>query len=148
MKFSDRIGVTQPQLALYVDSMPDHLRTTIWNYLYDVCQVSDASNWGRLVRFTARDFRKFPLDSIPSKPWELRDWLKQYFYDLSWSDAYNYLEFFVANFYDVTHANLGPYNDLSGRSRASRNVQVAINKLLEREHSGFRFVSGLLVPIG
>ena len=147
MKFSDRIGVTQPQLTLYIDSMPDHLRTTLWNYFYDACQVSDASNWGRLVRITARDFRKFPLDAIPSKPWDLRDWLKEYFENLSWSDAYNFLEFFVANFYDVTHANIGQYRDINGRSRALREVQDSINKLLEREHSGYRFVSGLLVQI-
>lgn len=147
MKFSDRMGITQPQLVLYIDSMPDQLRTTLWNYFYEVCQVGDASNWGRLVRCTAKDFRKFPLDAIPSRPWDLCEWLKNYFHELTWADAYNFLEFFVANFYEVTNANHSHYNDPIGRSRASQAVQNSINKLLEREHSGYRFVSGLLVPI-
>lgn len=147
MKFSDRIGITQPQLALHIDSMPEQLRTTLWNYFYDFCQVNDASNWGRLVRATARDFRKFPLDSIPSRPWDLAEWLKEYFHALSWSDAYNYLEFFVVNSYDVTQTSRRTFNDTNERIRTIRAVQVSINKLLERECSGYRFVSGLLVPI-
>lgn len=147
MKFSDRIGITQPQLALHIDSMPDQLRTTLWNYFFEICQVNDASNWGRLVRLTARDFRKYPLDRIPHQPWDLRDWLKDYFYELTWAEAYNFLEFFVKNFYEVTHPNLSSYVDVHGRSRASKEVQASINNLLEREHSGFRFVSGFLAPI-
>lgn len=147
MKFSDRMGITKPSLSLYVDSMPAELRTSLWNFIYEICQVSDGSLWGKLIKVTARDFRKFDLHDLPSRPWEVVSWMKDYYYSLAWHEVYNYLEFFASKYYELTHGNLGAFTDTRGRERALIGIQNSFNAILEREFSGYRFVSGVLVPI-
>jgi hypothetical protein len=147
MKFSDRMGVTKPALELYVDSMPSELKTSLWNFIYETCQVSDGSLWGKLIKLTARDFRKFDLHDLPTRHFEVINWMKDYFYSLTWYEVYNYIEFFAANYYGLTHGNLGAFTDARGRERALISIQNPVNFLLEREFSGYRFIAGVLIPI-
>jgi hypothetical protein len=147
MRFSDRFGITKPALELNLKSMPQELKTSLWNFIYETCQVPNATLWEKLIKVTARDFRKFDLHAVPSRNWEMINWMKDYYFSLQWYEVYNYLEFFSSNYYALTHGNLGSYTDLRGRERALASIQEALNKILEREFSGYRFISGILVPI-
>jgi hypothetical protein len=141
------MGITAPPLGLYIDSIPSALKTSLWNFIYETCQSSDGSRWGKFIKITARDFRKFDLHGLPVQNWAIINWIKEYYDDLSWHEIYNYIEFFAANYYELTHGNLGSYTDTRGRHNAISFIQNSFNTILEREFSGYRFVSGVLVPI-
>jgi hypothetical protein len=147
MKFSDRIGVTKPSLSLYVDSMPAELKTSLWNFIYEACQASGGYHWGKLIKRTARDFRKFDLHELPTRQWEVEIWMKDYYFSLSWFDVYNFMEFYASIYYDLTHDNPGRFPDIRGREKELTQIQNSLNIILEREFSGYRFIAGHLVPI-
>ena len=80
MRFSDRIGVTQPVLSLHLDSMSTELRVSLWNLFVDLYDGRDEGYWRKIAAHVAKYFRKFPVDDLPYQRWDLRDWLKEYFF--------------------------------------------------------------------
>jgi hypothetical protein len=146
MQFSDRIGVTSPTLGLHIDDMPQGLRVSLWNLFLELYNARDLKYWGMVAAHVARYFRKFPVDDLPYRPGDLRDWMKEYFFGLVWYEAYNLLEFMVRT-HDIAtrERNHSGYHD-SHSVRAER-VELAVNSILERENSGYRFIAHVLSPI-
>lgn len=147
MRFSDRIGVTQPILSLRLDSMSTELRVSLWNLFVDLYDGRDGGYWRKIAAHVAKYFRKFPVDDLPYRPWDLRDWLKEYFFGLSWYDAYNFVEFIVNNHGVATEERSGRGYDVSRHPVSGEKFEAAVNRILEREHSGYRFIAHVLSPI-
>lgn len=147
MRFSDRIGVTQPALGLHLDSMTTELRVSLWNLFVDLYDGRDEAYWSKIAAYVAKYFRKYPVDDLPYRAWELRDWLKEYFFSLSWYDAFNFLEFIVKNHGVATEKRSNGGYDVYRHPMSVDKLEVAVNRILERENSAYRFIAHVLSPI-
>nr|WP_298716391.1 hypothetical protein [uncultured Steroidobacter sp.] len=145
MRFSDRIGVTQPPLGLHIDDMPQALRVSLWNLFLDLYEHRDGKYWSKIAAHVAKYFRKFPADDLPVRDWDLREWVKEYFLGLPWYEAYNFLEFIVKNHSIATREQYG--GEYYSHSVRGDKLESAVNAILERESAGYRFVSHVLSPI-
>lgn len=135
-RFSQRVGATPPLTSIQVDSMTAELRNSLWNLLHDLYQ-NDNKNWLRVAAHVAKFFRKVPVDELSKYDFQCRDWMKDYFYGLPWHGAYDLIEFLVHN-----HRNMASMH----RVDTQRFID-AVNNILERELSGYRFIEGVLAPI-
>ncbi|MHB1037080.1 MAG: AbiJ-NTD4 domain-containing protein [Pirellulales bacterium] len=149
MRFSDRIGATQPVLNLQLDSMSPELRISLWNLLFKLYGHRSGNYWKEISSLVAVEFRKFPEDNLPHNPDGLGNWLKDYFFGLSWYDVYNFLEFIVNNHARVKreHRTIAGVCGVSPHPLPARTVENDINDILETEHSGYRFIAHVLSPI-
>ena len=150
-RFSERIGATTPIQALQVDSMSEALRNSLWNFLLGLYHRRALTHnlsvfyWARVAHYIARDFRKVPADELPDHDLQSRQWIKEYFFELSWSVAYDLIEFVADN-----HRRMvGGIGDSLNPSHPVSQSQLwsDVNAILERELSGFRFIQGVLTPI-
>ena len=74
MMFSDRIGVTKTSLELYVDSIPDSLKNSIWNFILELYPLTAQDDEKRkLCLYLAKHFRKSRVDEVPSRSWDVSD---------------------------------------------------------------------------
>lgn len=149
-RFSERIGVNKKSKIIQIDGMSNELRHSIWNLLlnlYDRSDQRDENYWVRVANHIAEFFRKVPKDNLPHRPYECREWVKDYFYSLNWLGVYDLTEFIVHNHSVMGKtylSGLGIYHD---HPVAQSELISELNDLLERELSGYRFVSGFLTPI-
>jgi hypothetical protein len=147
-RFSERVGAVTPGKALQIDSISDELQNSLWNLfleLYDDGQ--ERRYWRRVAAHIARYFRKVPADELPLHDHELRRWVKDYFFGLPWHGVYDLTEFFVHNHREMTKIPYGYDGDVRYHRVDQERMTNAVNRILERELSGFRFVQGILVPI-
>jgi len=149
-RFSERIGVSKNSKTIQIDGMSDELRHSIWNLLFNLYDSPDdrgENYWVRVANHIAEFFRKVPKDNLPHGPYECREWVKDYFYSLNWLGAYDLTGFLVHSHSTMTKtyfSTIGTYHD---HHVSQSNLFSALNHLLERELSGYRFVSGFLTPI-
>ena len=131
--------------AIQVDSMTAELRNSFWNLLHDLYE--DENNyWLRVSAHVAQFFRKVPVDELSRYDFECRDWIKKYFYSLSWHGAYDLIEFLVHNHRNMTSTRHSNGHESTHRIDTKRFIE-AVNNILERELSGYRFIEGVLAPI-
>jgi hypothetical protein len=126
--------------------MSSELRNSLWNLFFELYEDHDHDYWIRVAKHVARFFRKVPLDELPHREYDARDWLKGYFFGLSWHATYDMTEFLVHNHRQMTTTAYGGFRESSHRVDEQRFLE-AVNRILERELSGFRFVQGVLTPI-
>ncbi len=134
-KFSERIGAVAPSTVIQLDGMNEELKNSLWNIIYitynDQHRNPYACSWKDIARDTAFAFRKVPVDSIPYDEYDCQEWIKGYYYSLEWYHVYDLVEFIVAHAYRVK----------------KRNIEELCNSILEKELSGYRFISRILAPI-
>lgn len=148
MRFSDRVGATKASLELYLDSIPDSLRNSIWNFILDLYpNLAHDNRKKKLCLYLARNFRKSRVDQIPSRDWELSQWLDDYYFSLSWHEVYNLVEFLVEHHYLIVHYVSGAQVDQRKLEAVKLDLANRFNHMFEIERSGFRFISGVLSPI-
>jgi hypothetical protein len=134
-KFSHRIGVTAP-IPLQIDSMNDDLRNTIWNWIYGLIEQNYTESES-IFRWLAIGFFKRSIREVPSESLHHgSNWFQKLYMGLQWHEVYDLLELIVEHVAEVTRPQLT-------RERA---IEI-VNRLLERERSGFRFVAGVLSPL-
>ena len=133
-RFSQRKGFKPVAEVIQIDSMNSELRNSLWNTL-DV-QIWSLDNlyvqyrMGSFSRALWFDFFKKPIDSRPAtNDWILKE-IRDYFFDSAWYEVYDFLEF-VVEYYQ----------------RDDSRLVMILNSILERELSGYRFVSGRLTDI-
>jgi hypothetical protein len=146
MQFSDRIGATKPTLELYVDTVPQALKNSIWNSIlatYD----DGKDNLHKLCVYLAKNFRKSRVDQVPNKHWELKNWLEDYYFSLAWYDIYNLVEFLFKHQYYILYHFPGARVDQRKLDAVKTLTEGHFNKMFEIEHSGFRFIGGVLSQI-
>ncbi|MDX2181984.1 MAG: hypothetical protein SFV18_20490 [Bryobacteraceae bacterium] len=134
--FSQRKGLKPINEIVQVASMSEELRNGLWNVL-DI-EIWSSQNFmrtefgpGDIVHFS-RDlwfhYFKQPTDQRPKEPRQVLSQIRSYFFSCRWNEVYDFLEFIV-------------------RSENRSELAEALNLILEREVSGYRFVSGLIVDI-
>ncbi len=117
--------------------MNDALKNSIWNIIHLSYTNADdvyRRRWKNLAKDISLLFRKTPVDSIPLDGDRCRDWTRKYYYSLEWYHIYDLVEFIADHVYDHTN-------------ESKNDIEKRFNFIFEKELSGYRFVSGKLVPI-
>jgi hypothetical protein len=135
-KFSDRIGVTTPRAVLQTEEMSDELKSSIWNFIIKTIFAVRPEHWPSSVKVIAERFYKVPLDVLQhSTPSDHRGWLRSRFFEAPWYEVYNLIEFIAENCKKMNPAH------------SPQAFMLGINRVLEEEMSGYRFIGGVLSPI-
>lgn len=139
MRFSDKIGVTKPKEVIQLEGMNRNLRNGLWNgfhlfyvhtlYKENVRSISNSFHYGFYIKLWA-DFFKLTIDEIPYSPHDVVIYVKEGFFDATWFEVYNFIEF-VSRSADRDREPFIKYT----------------NHILERENSGYRFINNSLAPI-
>jgi len=128
-RFSERISGVKIEIQL--ESMNDALRNSIWNFTRELIRIE--LRLSQVQRITSTVLR-LPVDVVGGpdpRTWLLGMCLKQ----LDWAGWYDLLEYAVENAF------------LLSDKVTPVEARAAANTLLEREHSGYRFIAGTLAPI-
>lgn len=124
---------------IQLDSMDEELRVGLWNiyYIAVIKRGEPRSSYEGRSGFHAFYMRlwahylKEPVDTLPLQHYEIAGAIKSYFNNCKWYEVYDLIEF--------TARNLDrPF---------SEEFAELINPVLKREVSGYRFISGQVVPI-
>lgn len=135
MKFSERHGFVAASRVVQTDDMNDALRTSIWNaldeHLFSSRGFIDGSRdrEAGMIEFSTylwRDYFKKRIDSRPDYEYQMLNEIRTYFFKCRWYEVYDFTEFTVGGY---------PY------------LADEVNKMLEREMSGFRIIDGVVTPI-
>ena len=133
-RFSQRKGFKPVAEVIQIDSMNSELRNSLWNVLDVEIWSNDYMPSQYRIRPLSKalcfHFLKKPIDSRPSYDAQILAEIRGQFFDCEWFEVYDFLEF-VVGFYKKPEPRL------------AKNL----NLILERELSGYRFVSGRLTDI-
>lgn len=115
--------------------MDDLLRVSIYNYLHDAILDSWYDDDGRsqgegkdLAKLIWTDYWHQSADIFKTAPYEFLPWLKKFILEDDWNLTYDLIEFALSNSPMIVNP-------------------ARINKILEREMSGYRLRDKLIVPI-
>lgn len=134
MKFSQRMGFTQPPRELKLDEMTPDLRNSLWNETLGWREWR--VNEGKIYYSIWKNFLKQPVDQMRVREGfrgidysYVRQDLRDEFFVWPAFKVYDFLEFLVA------------YNEYNG------TLDDAINEVLETERSPYRVIAKKIVPI-
>lgn len=135
--FSQREGIEPLKKKPQIKSMDVNLRNGLWNTVsrhYFPVYYSALDKHYELHDLFVRiyeDFFKEASDEIPDIAYDARKIIRDTFYNLEWDKVYNFIEF-LGKFINQSHI---------------RNTYAEdINAILNREFSGYVFVSGKIMP--
>lgn len=143
MDFSQRMGLATAVKVAQVEAIDTALLNALWNVLtlnlfagfhqpekyYP--DVLIGSNFQGFAESVFSEFHKVPVDTIPYKWPEFKKAIRENYFKMKWHRVYSFLEFVV---------NLN-YNS------SGQILVEEFNRVLERENSAYRFVSGKVTPI-
>lgn len=140
--FSQRMGIEPAQPPLQVESVNTELRNSIWNVLH---QFYEYGAWVSVATNIAMHFTKTTIDSIDTDNWySCKLWVRGVYDKLKWNKLYDLLEF-------LNHLHSKRMIAIDYRSGTKEvsgaDFRAVINFVLEREASGYRFVSSEIAPI-
>ncbi len=142
MRFSDRVGATEPISILQLDDINYELRNSLWNYLLKLLYPgSKYTEHIKANRMICEYFFRLPVDELPVHLHRQPEWLRDFFFSrfdsglFQWYDIYNLIEFITEHI-----------DSIKGQFYQRRFI-ADINRILEREMSGYRFINGVLAPI-
>lgn len=123
--------------------MDEPLRASLWN---DVLARygGDIAHWSAAAAALARHLLKVPVDSVPNSNDRAYTWLRSTFFGATWHETYDIVEFLVINIDSIQNPN--PYANRYYQDQQYTFLQE-VNRTLERELSGYRFIKGVLAPI-
>jgi hypothetical protein len=132
-RFSERVGAAKVEIQL--GWMDDNLRNTIWNFVAEQLPSRSLStaHSDAAVKLTASNVLRVPTQQVDTGAPVF--WLMTRVHTMEWAQVYDLLEYTVS---------MAPIWSPPFRPR---DVVKWANDLLEREHSGYRFINGLLAPI-
>ena len=141
MLFSKRKGFSSVRDTIQKDSMDDALRHGLWNALHlhiwkriefnHYSHSFQSSNVYSLFQHYWLNLFKFPLDNLPNNLEEAHQRIRDYFFECSWYEVYDFIEF--------TAQNCPKY--------LKEYFIISCNHSLEKELSAFRFVDMQLTDI-
>jgi len=143
LSFSQRMGLVPALKVAQVDSIDKPLHNSLWNVLitesFDGFNSRDrtyrdrlrGSNFHDFANALYSDFYKTTVDTLPQNWSAFKSTIKESFFKMSWHRIYSFLEFIV----EMNHRGTGEV------------LAESLNKVLERENSAYRFVSGKVTPI-
>ena len=136
MRFSDRIGITQPKTTLQVEEIDDDLKNAIWEIVSRrVCLGNSRDIRGRPVIHAIKPtyelihtgFYKLPSDTLGGNDDARRAEVRHWYFQAKWYEIYNFIEFICL--------------------KIDPQLSTHFNRVLELEKSAYRFIDGQLVPI-
>lgn len=137
-RFSQRYGIVKPRSKIQVDDIDDALRNGLWSLLevfyWRNCQVSSFYE-ARCRRFAENlwfEYFKEPIDTVPRYWLDIRDKIRNYFFECRWWEVYDFIEYVANNFPD---------------ENLNKEFMETCNALLEEELSAYRFVGGQITRI-
>lgn len=124
MNFSERKGYKTTKV-IQKDSIDDDLRNSIWNVYERVVSYHHAEH-SFIVSFYEDHVKKTysAIDLLSSKLYSV----KQYFFEMKWYEAYDFIEF-------------------TSKHLKDKRFDSEINRILERELSAYRLVKGIITDI-
>lgn len=136
MKFSARKGFINTADIIQKDGMNDELRNSLWNVLDILIWQKERFMWvyrgkEEMDEFSVAlwfQFFKKPIDTRPDSSYEILDLIRKHFFTCEWYQVYDLLEWILNNMQDG-------------------KLVRTVNNILERELSGYRFVSGVFTDI-
>jgi AbiJ N-terminal domain 4 len=143
------MGITPISDVLQIGVMDDALRHGLWSVLTVNCwerlhgeeaylAVKQVTGSSELLQNIWMKFLKQPVDDVLyTSCHDAVEYLKQQFYQWPWNRVYDFIEFVAKNY---------PVGEAYGYVHRVLFLR-ALQDVLEREHSGYRFVDFDLVPI-
>jgi len=137
MTFSERMGLTARNQVIQLDSMDWDLRVALYNYLLDAfmntwtIRYRSGTQTGagrRAARIVFTDFLRHPADEFSTNSTFFQAILKELVLEGPWNRVYDLLEFIEAE-------------------TPMRIDAQALNRVLERDMSGYRWREGRLVAV-
>ena len=137
--FSERFGFKKASDIIQVDSMNNELRVSLWNVLHDelwsrVPALLEPHRITQEFHILSRqlwiDYFKRPIDERPKFLDAILKEVRTYFFECPWNNVYDFIEFIIStSVYDLS------------------NLTGSLNRILERERSGYRLIGGHFAPI-
>lgn len=147
MKFSDRIGVTQADQFIQIESVDETLRNHLWNALdlyywktsnsrymvpTDAFGAKSENKISLLLKVIWNSFFNYRIDQMSDYVYKNIKVIDDFFYTCEWYDVYNFLEFII------TH------DDNTERKNDFKKI---CNTIFENDQSGYRFIGDFITPI-
>ena len=142
-RFSDKYGFTTPRDVFQSDDIDEALKNRLWNAIknYFIDTLVTPNNNDRYAPHQPQDkkfiiqvydeFFKDNIDPLKYSRKGIRDNLKKRYFDLTWFEIYNFLEFLSYAYYSST----------------TIYFYKKVNQILEEENSAYRFVDEFITPI-
>lgn len=144
-KFSERYGFQEVRNVFQVNNIDEKLKNRLWNaikiFYIDpiVTQFGRTEENAHITNENTLNFIKniydgfFKTHEEPSTyKKNFKENFKEKYFQLKWFEIYDLLEFISSIFYDTD---------------INKEFQLKINKILENEVSGYRFINELIAPI-
>jgi len=150
-RFSQRYGFAKVRDKLQIESMDVGLKNRLWNIvkkfyintligLLDIEYQTIECDEGEIRNFSDKifisklydHFFKTSEEPLTYTKNEIKKDLKSKYYQLKWYEIYDLIEYVAEIYHDKEHSN---------------NFRQAVNKILEEEMSGYRFVDNYIAPI-
>jgi hypothetical protein len=135
LNFSQRVGVSPITKPFQLNSIDDELKNELWNIFYEHILKKTGPNLNNgsaqlLANWLWKEFFRRRVDEAPINWYSLLDVIKGDFYEFSWDETYRFMEFSL----------YFPFiNKLDYIS--------TLNRILERQFSGYRMINDIIVPI-
>lgn len=131
MFFSQRKGYKSVSQIIQKDRITDELHNTLWSVLdlliWRQDGYFDESKMEKFGTILWLNYFKKPVDTLSSSYETLRT-IREYFFSCEWYEVYDFIEFTLCYFEDD-------------------NLNEAINEILQRELSAYRFIDGIFTDI-
>lgn len=141
-RFSERIGKKKPK-NIQFESIDEDLRNSLWNLVLKWMPSFEGNKsyyWKSLAKEVAIEITKTPTDLDIFKNYiKSHRWLKEIFYSDRWWLAYDILEYLII-FLNSRHKY---YLSTTPITRITQDI----NRVLEKELSGYRFINEQLAPV-
>lgn len=143
MNFSQRMGIEPATKPLQLDSMDKDLRISLWNTFSTFILSNLAGSERKIIArkqfglILWYNFFKWKVESIPEDFSSFKQVLDNWFFASStpWNKIYHFIEFIDGNI------------ELTIGLQEKAEFEQAINFILEREFSAYRFINNVLAPI-
>lgn len=140
-KFSERYGFQNPRDTFQIDSIDNGLKNRIWNQIqkfyfdkirtYD-SRISSPNDFNFFVQIYDEFFKSHKkLESYISL-YTLNEEIKRLYFNFEWFKVYDFIEYISEIYYEESH---------------NQSFKKNINKVLESEMSGYRFIDNYIAPI-
>ena len=143
MKFSERMGFKSSLKQMQIDSMDDDLRIGLWNCYFKEClgfiagptEFGNCDSVNSYIAYLWHHHFKYAIDQRHQNWRKNVDFIRDYFFKTEWFNVYEFLEL---------HLDM---NFIMQIGYPFHFFLTEINKVLEREFSGFRLIDNKFIPI-
>jgi hypothetical protein len=140
MRFSQRIGKTLATKNIQLEGLDTDLLNGLWNLIkiFVLDKIPRHSQYGiegdfnRFSNILWHHLYKLPIDTVPEHDFQTEKLIRDNFFNGEWYDIYDFIEFLAS-------LEFGSVN--------THGFIEAVNNLMEREFSAYRFIDGNIVPI-